>query len=109
MENGTRQTCYDNDNSIYGWCGVCDPTASEGQEGFCPEDTHRTWGMYLSEEATKEAVRVKPDDKWGWCDKQCWAKHFAQSAISSNLQVAHVNILGKESCVRHRSILQFET
>ena len=34
-ENGTRLDCYDNKPGQHGWCGVCNPNAKSGEEGFC--------------------------------------------------------------------------
>lgn len=100
FENGTRQICYDNDNTLFGWCGVCLANAKPGEEGYCPEMTEGTWNlMDTSSDLLKEATKVKPTEKWGWCHENCWAKHYINVAAAPMLQVAHVDILSANECV----------
>ena len=32
-KNGTKQDCFDNDKYEFGWCGVCNKLAKEGEIG----------------------------------------------------------------------------
>ena len=107
FENGTKQHCFDNDNSIYGWCGVCNEKAKSGEPGYCPEITQGSWGKELNDEKLKEATIAKPDQNWGWCGQHCWTRHFRQTQNSVFLQVAHVDILDEKDCVSIRICEKF--
>lgn len=62
MTNGTKQVCYDNDNSIFGWCGVCKHQAKPGQQGHCHEVTDDTWGVAITDDLLREATKVTPTE-----------------------------------------------
>ena len=102
-------------SSLHGWCGVCDPNAMKGQEGYCDQletSFQQSWGVRSlnTDETLKEAVKTSPSSNWGWCSKECLLRHFGKLPTASNLQVANVNILKSSDCVRqldlYRHILQ---
>ena len=92
-------------SSLHGWCGVCDPNAMKGQEGYCDQletSFQQSWGVRSlnTDETLKEAVKTSPSSNWGWCSKECLLRHFGKLPTASNLQVANVNILKSSDCVR---------
>jgi hypothetical protein len=100
LPNGTIQHCYDV-KPYNGWCGVCDPKADRGQEGFCGETSGQSWGSKITDSIQLlEATRPDPTSKWGWCSDNCYYRLHAPSPTASFLQVAHVHVLGEEDCVR---------
>ena len=52
-----KQICYDNDGNPknkYGWCGVCNPEAKDGETGFCHEVTQRSGDYDNFDDPTKQ-------------------------------------------------------
>ena len=97
FDNGTSQNCFDVDVHS-GWCGVCDPNATEGHRGHCHQIQGNAWN-----DNEEEATITTPDKNWGWCSSICVQpkrfRHSLHEAAASKLQVAFVNILGKKDCV----------
>ena len=95
----TKEICYDNEPWTLGWCGVCNHKALKGHEGYCDTEVNLNWGQKMNEENLKEATKTTPQNNWGWCSNECWARQYSKTSLARFLQVAHVHVIESNVCV----------
>ena len=83
--NNLLSTCYNMTHGSYGWCGTCLEGTRPGQPGYCGPKAKRD---------ETEIIDVKPNENWGFCNKNCVHKTF----LSDMLQEAKLEIAPKELC-----------
>ena len=97
MPNGSQETCYDNEATVYGWCGICDLNETDNCQNLSAE---ALWGFGRDSPHLSGASSLQPDKNWGWCDKTCFSRLGISTSAATMLQVAFVDVLSRGDCVR---------
>ena len=76
-------------DKAHGWCGTCNPDASEGERGYCP--------YYPDEEPEDDEEQntiVKTSKNWGFCSASCMVDDY----YSRKLQETKITVLKDKEC-----------